>query len=167
MFPKKRRGRRQNEFRKLEDDLAEMIRMFEEMNRGSFNSADRSEPYVYGFSVRFGPEGKPSIEEFDNIPKMIYGERHAPGEREPLTDVINREKELSVIVELPGVEKKEIGLKTGETSLEINVDTPRRKYHKMIALPARVKADSTRATCNNGILEVRIEKAEADRGAGL
>jgi len=162
MFPRRRRDRDESgedPFRELEEELENIARMFEDMRDASFEELRSDEPYVYGFSVRIGHEGKPSIEEFGNMSEVVSGQTLSPGEIEPLTDIIEGDKDVSVIVELPGVDKKDINLKTEESSLEIKVDTPKRRYHKRLALPCRVKPETAKVSYNNGVLEVRIERA--------
>jgi HSP20 family protein len=121
-------------------------------------------PYVYGFTMRTGPDGKPIIEEFGNVRPPS---RELPsGEREPLVDVIEDEKQVTVIAELPGVEKEDIKVKASGKNLSIKVDTPERKYSKNIALPAEVKSESAKASYKNGVLEIRFEKKAPTKEAG-
>ena len=61
-------------------------------------------PFVYGYSMKIGPDGKPAIREFGNIKKSLKGPE-VREEREPLVDVVETDSEIRVVVELPGVEK--------------------------------------------------------------
>jgi len=117
--------------------------------------------------MRVGPDGKPHIEEFGNIPGKRIGTEEVSMEREPLTDVIEGDKEISVIAELPGVEKKDINLSATEETLEIKVDTPERKYSKEVRLPAKVKAEITKASFKNGVLEVKLKRAKDKKEKGV
>jgi len=129
-------------------------RMMEDMNT---SHEAPSKKYVYGFQMRTGPDGKPVVEEFGNIPK---GHELSSDEREPLVDVIDGKEEVTVIAELPGVNKEDIDLKSGEKSLTIKVDTDNRRYFKELELPAKIKPDSVKASYKNGILEVKLKRAE-------
>lgn len=175
MFPWRRRGPfgrdwddffRDDFFKDLDEEFRDMekniARLFDEVSKMPPGELGEGGPYVYGFSMRVGPEGKPKIEEFGNVPGMVSGKREIPSGREPLTDIIERDKEVSVIAELPGIEKKDIGLDIAGNSLEINVDTPERKYHKILDLPCEVKPGKARATYKNGVLEVKIERVKED-----
>jgi HSP20 family protein len=140
-------------------------RLFDEMQRslaGALNNVGNMEPgkpYVHGFSFKIGPDGKPHMSEFGNRSQMpTKGKPVFSDEREPLTDVIDEGKTLSVTLEVPGVEKKDIDLRVTESELEVSVDNEARKYHKRIALPTRVKPPTTKATYKNGVLDVTIEK---------
>jgi len=126
-------------------------------------------PFVYGYSFKVGPDGKPQIREFGNIkpgagpgrPSIDFKE-----EREPLTDVMETNGEVKVIVELPGVEKEDIKLHGTEDTLTISVDTPRRKYHKEVELPAMVEPRQAKASYKNGVLEVTLQKRKKEKPKG-
>ncbi len=161
--PKRRWPFRDDLFDELNREFEEMERnigrVFEEMKRVSIETEGEEGPsYVYGFSLRVGPDGRPHVEEFGNVPGRI-GE-DSPLDREPLIDVIEGENEISIIAELPGIEKKDINLSATEDSLRIIVDTPDRKYRKELTLPTRVKPDTTNASYKNGVLEVKLKRAE-------
>ena len=166
------RKRRKSPFDFIDDDeferiFDEMQRMFEssnfreiieEMLRGSFGSNKR---FIHGFSINIGPDGKPKIQEFGNRPlKTPQGEPGISEEREPLTDIIEGDEEVSVTVEIPGVEKEDIDLNVTNNSLDIRVDSAKRKYHKLLDLPCDVMPKTTKATYKNGILDVVIKRKE-------
>jgi HSP20 family protein len=116
-------------------------------------------PFVYGYSMKIGPDGKPEIQEFGNIRKSLKGPE-VKEEREPLVDIVETSSEVRVVVELPGVEKSDIKLHGTEDSLTISVNTPQSKYYKDISLPAKVRVKEASSTYKNGVLEVVIPKAE-------
>src|SRR4030066_840956 len=122
-------------------------------------------PFVYGYSMKIGPNGKPEIREFGNIKKSLKGPQ-VKEEREPLVDVVETNGEIRVVVELPGVEKTDIKLHGTEDSLTISVDTPQYKYYKEVALPAKVKVKDANSTYKNGVLEVVLPKAESSKPKG-
>jgi HSP20 family protein len=115
-------------------------------------------PFVYGYSMKIGPDGKPEINEFGNLKKSLKGPE-VKEEREPLVDVIETPAEVRVIVELPGVEKTDIKLHGTEDSLTISVDTAQNKYYKEVELPVKVKVKEATSTYKNGVLEVVLPKA--------
>jgi HSP20 family protein len=117
-------------------------------------------PFVYGYSMKIGPDGKPEIRQFGNIKKSLKGPQ-VKEEREPLVDVVETDSEIRVVVELPGVEKSDIKLHGTEDSLEISVDTPQYKYYKEVTLPAKVRVKEAKSNYKNGVLEVAFPKAEA------
>jgi len=119
-------------------------------------------PFVYGYSMKIGPDGKPEIREFGNIKKSLKGPQ-VKEEREPLVDVVDTDNEIRVVVELPGVEKSDIKLHGTEDSLEISVDTPQSKYYKEVTLPSKVKVREAKSSYKNGVLEVILPKIEAEK----
>jgi len=114
-------------------------------------------PFVYGYSVKIGPNGKPEVREFGNVKPSRLGPQ-VKEEREPLVDIIETDGEVHIVVELPGVEKNDIKLHGTEDTLTISVDTPQRKYYKEIILPAKVKVKETKTEYKNGVLEVKLPK---------
>jgi HSP20 family protein len=120
-------------------------------------------PFVYGYSMKIGPDGKPEIREFGNIKKSLKGTPQVKEEREPLVDVVDTDSEIRVVVELPGVEKTDIKLHGTEESLEISVDTAQIKYYKEVKLPSKVKVKEAKSSYKNGVLEVVLPKAEAPK----
>jgi HSP20 family protein len=123
-------------------------------------------PFVYGYSVTVGPDGKPKVTEFGNLtPETSAGKPQLDTEekREPLADVIPGDKEVRVIVELPGVEKEEIKLSGTADKLTISVDAPERKYYKEIELPAKVDTKQATSKYKNGVLDITIPKKTEDK----
>jgi len=119
-------------------------------------------PFVYGYSMKIGPDGKPQIREFGNIKKSLKGPK-VKEEREPLVDIFETNGEVRVVAELPGVEKTDIKLHGTEDSLTISVNTPHSKYYKEITLPTKVKVKEAKSSYKNGVLEVVLPKAEAPK----
>jgi HSP20 family protein len=128
-------------------------------------------PFVYGYSVRIGSDGKPIVREFGNMKPGSGGEEELPlnlqDQREPLVDVIDEEEQIKVLAELPGVEKKDIQLYVDEHTLTIKVETPERMYHKKLALPNEIDSSSSRSTYRNGVLETVLKKKHRDTGTRI
>ena len=123
-------------------------------------------PFVYGYSMKIGPDGKPEIQEFGNIKKGLKGPPEVKEEREPLVDIVENDKEVRIVAELPGVEKTDIKLRGTEDSIDISVDTPLYKYYKEVQLPAKVHVKKAASTYKNGVLEVVLPKLEPKETKG-
>lgn len=149
---------------KIRDD---MQRMTEELMK-MLSNAQPGKPVMHGFKVQFGPDGRPRIEDFGNKSvKSPEGEPIISEEREPLTDLIEGDNDVAVTLEMPGIEKHDIDLNATIDTLEIKVDTPKRKYHKQIDMPCDVLPKTTKATYKNGILDVVIKRKEKKKpGSG-
>lgn len=176
-------SRRRSPFRWFFEDLEDFMRDMEEFMREEFEELSKRipkdlvrertlpdgtkvkewGPFVYGYRVTIGPDGKPQVEEFGNVKPEAGPGRPRIGfqeYREPLTDIIETEDEVRVVVELPGVEKNDIKLYGTEETLTVSVDTPQRKYHKEVKLPCKVDPQQSKSSYKNGILEVTMKKKE-------
>jgi HSP20 family protein len=119
-------------------------------------------PFVYGYSVKIGPDGKPEIHEFGNVKPSRFGQPQVKEKREPLVDIIETDGEVHIVAELPGVEKNDIKLHgTGDT-LTISVDTPQNKYYKEVTLPTEVNVKEAKTQYKNGVLEVKLPKIKEE-----
>ncbi len=129
------------------------------------STVKRMGPFVYGYSMTMGPDGKPVIREFGNIKPTKTSAFGMPkrglevkAEREPLVDTFDENGTIKIVAEVPGVEKEDINLELTENSLVISVDTEKRKYFKEVELPTQIEPDSPKALYVNGVLEVTLEK---------
>jgi HSP20 family protein len=174
-------------FREFDDMQREMQRMFDqfsnihstapkelvrEYDTPEGGKAREVGPIVYGYSVTIGPDGKPHVREFGNVkPSANRGggtntaaadgsgpRSQITAEREPLVDVNVTEKEVIVILEMPGVKKENIRVNAAEGLVEVMSDDPTRKYRRTIELPEGVDIETARSKYNNGILEVTFNK---------
>jgi len=149
-------------------DFNDMFKHMEEMMNHfykdfDFGNIEPGKRFVQGYNIHIGADGKPHIETFGNLPqKSPTGTPSLSEEREPLTDVLDHDKSVSVTVELPGVTKEDIDLNVTNNTLEIVVNNPDRRYHKTVKLPCSVRSDSASATYNNGILDICIQKLDTE-----
>jgi HSP20 family protein len=119
-------------------------------------------PFVYGYSVKIGPDGKPAITQFGNVKPSRRGPQ-VREEREPLVDIIETDGEVQVVAELPGVDKKDIKLHGTENTLTISVDIPQRRYYKEVKLPCRVVVNEAKTSYKNGVLEITFPKVAEEK----
>ena len=149
-----------DEFDRLEEMMDDMMQQAFKMSSGRKGFY---RPYVYGFSMSLGPDGKPVIREFGNVQKSRFGPK-VREEREPLVDVMEEDEDVVVVAELPGVEREDIDLHITYDELVISVDTTKRRFHKELRLPARVDPNSAKASYKNGVLEIRLKKILEEKG---
>ena len=74
-------------------------------------------------------------------------------------DVFDEGELILVVAELPGVDEDDIQIEVQDDILSLSA-TGERKYVKEVLLPSLVDADTMETTYHNGILEVRLHKAE-------
>jgi len=100
----------------------------------------------------------------------------AEGSWAPRTDVMEKENEYEVSIDLPGLEKKDIKITvhdgllevTGERNLEKKEDSQGYKrieraygsFRRSFRLPKEVRANEIESTYEKGVLGIRIPKAE-------
>jgi HSP20 family protein len=122
--------------------------------------------------MTIGPDGKPHVKEFGNVKtgKNIAGQYlgiqkpQISSEREPLSDVTTTDKEVKVVLEMPGIKKEDIKINAYEQKVEIKTaDSSARKYHKVLNLPKSADIETARSTYNNGILEVTFDKKKEEQ----
>ncbi len=154
-------------FRELDEIDRLFDRMFESMRSWRGIEGIEEQPLYWGFSVRLGPEGVPEIQTFGNV-------EAAPtlrtGVREPYVETMVDEKngELVVTAELPGVTKEDIKINATENSVEIVAERDDRKYRKVVALDAEVEPSSAKARYNNGVLEIKFKlKSPPKKGVNI
>lgn len=133
-------------------------------------------PIVYGYSMTIGPDGKPHVTEFGNVKslgnfdsnrkniivKQLGKTSTLSAEREPLVDVNTTEKEVKVVVEMPGVRKEDIKVNAANSQVEIDASYNSRKYHKLIELPKEADIETAKSIYNNGVLEITFNKKKED-----
>ena len=173
---KKRRNQSKDTFGNIDDMFREMEKMMDEELKNFTEKVPKEYvkerklpdgstvkelgPFVHGYSMKIGPDGKPEIQEFGNIKKSLKGTPQVKEEREPLVDIVETNEDIHVVVELPGVEKSDIKLHGTDDSLTISVDTPQYKYYKEVTLPVKVRVKEANSSYKNGVLEVVLPKAE-------
>lgn len=130
-------------------------------------------PFVYGYSMTIGPDGKPRVREFGNVRSPLAGfglgaatRPLISSEREPLADITTTGNEVKVILEMPGVGKENIKINAYESTLDVRSDDPQRKYHEVIELPAEADVETARSIYKNGILEIVFDRRKESKPKG-
>jgi HSP20 family protein len=132
-------------------------------------------PIVYGYSMTIGPDGKPKVREFGNVrspSSLLHGGGGSftrpliSSEREPLADITTSNKEVKVVLEMPGVSKDKIKISAYDNTVEIKSDDPQRKYHEVIDLPPEADIETAKSSYRNGILEITFNKKEQTKPKG-
>ncbi len=136
-------------------------------------------PLVYGYSMTIGPDGKPKVREFGNVksPNQLgvtgtignatkSSSQQISAEREPLVDVNTTDKEVKVVLEIPGVKKEDIKINAFDEAVEVIANNPQRKYHKTIDLPKEANPETAKSIYQNGILEITFSKKENTKPKG-
>lgn len=111
---------------------------------------------------------------------LIHGERWDEDIREslwfPAVDVAEQENSYVVRMDLPGVSKKDVHVSTRENVLTVRgerkqegeskdsnyrrVERSYGSFQRSFTLPGLVRSDETKASFNNGVLEIVLPKVE-------
>ena len=122
----------------------------------------------YGYQVTVGPDGKPHVREFGNLRPTNNGSFDL-GSREPFIESLLDDKSnvLKIVAEMPGVRKEDIQLEVRQGTLSIKAQNGSRKYDTDVPLNNEVEASSTKASYNNGKLEVRLSLKSRPKARGF
>jgi len=105
-----------------------------------------------------------------------FPEMALPEMKIPKVDVVDRENEVLVKAEIPGVDKKDIDISVGEDTVTIKGETRREEkeekgdyyrceishgaFSRTVALPAVVDGARAKASFKDGVLELTLPKIE-------
>ncbi len=116
---------------------------------------------MYGFSVKIGGAGIPQVERFGNIVKKTEQGPVVEEVREPFVDIFEETDSIEVIVELPGIEEKDISYEIKDEVLILNATSEGRKYTKDVLLPCKVSLPKT--AYRNGIFKLTLKKQKEEK----
>jgi len=157
-----------DEFERLSEEADAMIDSIFDEAKGRVRREDFSfGPYIYGFSVSVGPDGKPVFKQFGNVKPSRRGllETRAI---EPYYDVMEDKKNnlIKVYVEMPGVSKDQIHLTGDEAGLHVEGKGEHKEYEADIPIETEVDVNSATATYNNGVLEITLKPKQTSQKPG-
>lgn len=132
---------------------------------------------------RFFGRGFPSLWHGRDFPVMdsLFGDSllEFKGQRMPNIDVVDRDNEILVRAEVPGVDKKDLTISLTDNLLTIKGESKSEKkeekgdYHRReisssafarsFTLPGSVDSAKAEASLKDGVLEVKLPKAESSR----
>ena len=169
---RKKRHRRDPWFSDIFDEFDRIEHMMDEMMRQAFEYPSEKRktktkgPYVYGFSMTTGPDGKPIIKEFGNLRSNQPSKaeiKEIKEETEPLIDVLEEDKEVTILAHVPGVKKEDIDVNITETQATISVNTQEHSYYQKLQLPAIVNPKSAKTSYKNGVLQIKLQKTSPNK----
>ncbi len=97
----------------------------------------------------------------------------------PAMDICDMDDAFIVKVDLPGISKENVEITTTENMIRIKGEARREEhterrscfrhermagsFERAVSLPAKIKPDETKASFKDGVLEIRLPKAEKTR----
>lgn len=125
---------------------------------------------------RFGDPFGAFLDVFDETLPSFFRDSEASTAWTPAVDIVERDQEVVVRAELPGVDKKGIGVEIKDNILTLKGEkreeneTKEDNYHRMerrfgsfqrsFTLPESLDRNGIRAEHKNGVLEIHIPKRE-------
>lgn len=116
---------------------------------------------VFGYTLKMGRDGV-SAEPFGNTPAPKRADAAAdaaPAALLPIVEVFEDGDAVVAVAELPGADPERIVCRAGGLHLLIEAAGVR-SYRKDLALPVPVRPDGVAQSFRNGILEVRMARAD-------
>jgi HSP20 family protein len=127
--------------------------------------------FVYRYSITIELDDKRLVREIRNVcndgggcsgsrkKRNGFSKYNRPQiiDRESLAEVNVYDKEVKVVLEMPGVSKEHIRIQAYENSVEVSSDHPQRRY-QVIDIPRVADIKTIRSTYKNGILEIVFKK---------
>lgn len=118
---------------------------------------------------------------------LLPGERTTTGSiekyRKPFIDLVETDKEVIATVEMPGLDKGDIKINLTEDKLEIAAESKHEEekkekgyvykerrsgsYYRAISLPSSIDTNNSKASYNNGVLQVTMPKTEIKKKTSL
>jgi len=90
-----------------------------------------------------------------------HAHRDIPEVVEPPVDVFDDDGRITIIADVPGITIDDLLLKLHGKNISLTTKpSARRNYRKEIELEANVDGESLKMSCNNGVLEIQINKKD-------
>ena len=84
--------------------------------------------------------------------------------KEDIGDWEDKNGEITLTVDMPGVQKKDIELNVDKHGVTVKAETEDRDYSCNKLFKTVLNPDKVTAKFNNGVLDIKIQKAEEDKG---
>ena len=148
-------------FKRMSNSFFDIDDIFEEFKENGSNSG----PFYYGYTMSVGPNGKPVVKEYGNVKPGLLSSADT---REPIVDAIidEKEKQVKLVAEMPGVEKKDVKVVVENKAVHIDAEHGEKKYHAKVPITQKVDENSAKASYKNGILELRFNLVEQEKPKG-
>jgi HSP20 family protein len=89
--------------------------------------------------------------------------------REPFYEMDYDEEndEIRLTLEMPGLNKEDIQVNVSDKSVRIKGESENRKYMRSYSFPRNLDSEQTKASFNNGILELTLKMIEPEQGYNI
>ncbi|MGE5187836.1 MAG: Hsp20/alpha crystallin family protein [Betaproteobacteria bacterium] len=90
-----------------------------------------------------------------------YGKR-SQQEPKPLIDIFQDNSNITVVAEIAGFNKETVKIDVQDQKITLSAKSKDRRYYKSLNLPKVVIPDAMHTKYKNGVLEIKLKKAEAE-----
>lgn len=148
-------------FKRMSGSFFDIDDIFEEFKKSDSNAGS----IYYGYTMTVGPNGKPVLKEYGNVKPGLLP---TSDNREPIVDVIvdEKEKQVKLVAEMPGVEKTDVKILVQDKLVDISAEHGEKKYHTKVPINHKVDENSAKASYKNGILELVFKLIEDTKPKG-
>jgi HSP20 family molecular chaperone IbpA len=88
--------------------------------------------------------------------------KHKFQEPKPLIDIFQENNYITIVAEIAGFNKETLKISVKDQKLTLSAKSKDRRYYKSLNLPKVVIPDVMHTKYKNGVLEIRLRKAEAE-----
>jgi len=82
-------------------------------------------------------------------------------EQKPLIDIFQDNNNITIIAEIAGFNKETFKINVKDQKVTLSAKSKERRYYKSLNLPKVVIPDETHTKYKNGVLEIKLKKAES------
>lgn len=93
-------------------------------------------------------------------PSKSYA-KHVSAEQKPLIDIFQESGYVTIVAEIVGFNKETLKINVKDQKITLSAKSKDRRYYKSLNLPTVVIPDAMNTKFKNGVLEIRLKKAEA------
>ena len=129
------------------------------MEQGLKEQGEQNRPFAYGFKIVLHDAGKPEIPATEATPVAEPEEPSSEGTIEPIAEMYTTDEDVTVAIDLPGIEKENIHLSLINGTLTIIAGG---NQLTSVEVPA-VDADSMQSNYKHGVLEVNFSRGKSIR----
>ncbi|WP_292517659.1 Hsp20/alpha crystallin family protein [Methanoculleus sp.] len=128
------------------------------MEQGLKEQGDQNRPFAYGFKIILHDAGKPETPAKEaEEPAAAPAEHSSEGSIEPIAEMYTTDDDVTVAVDLPGIEKEAIHLSLINGTLTIIAGS---SQLTSVEMPT-VDADSMQSNYKHGVLEVKFSRGKS------
>jgi HSP20 family protein len=89
-----------------------------------------------------------------------YAKRNCDEEPKPLIDIFQDNNNITIIAEIAGFNRDTFKINVKDQKITLSAKSKERRYYKSLNLPKVVIPDETHTKYKNGVLEIKLKKAE-------